>query len=305
MRPKVIIDCDPGIDDTLAILFSLASRDINCKAITTVSGNVDVSQATENVLKILELLRLDEPPAVGRGSNYPLRRKSLEPRDSHGRDGLGNTFLPPPKTKAKSLDALNLIVELFRQKDSLSLIATGPLTNIARLTRYFRGLQTSSSEFVISGGVMGISGYTNRIKDFNISLDPEAAGEVFNAPIKKKLISLDITSQILLGKEHIAHFKKFRSRLASFIVDILSYSFNYNCLIRKIDGIFVHDAVVASVALYNELGRFEDLALGVNLSSGKIGRIKGKPNMQLCTWIDKEKFIDMFIEKLDSLIQTH
>ncbi len=301
MRTKVIIDCDPGIDDTLAILFTLASRDINLSAITTVSGNVDISQATENVLKILELLRLDEPPAVGRGSNHPLRRKSLKPRASHGKDGLGNTFLPP-RTKAKTLNAINLIVELFKQKGKFNLITTGPLTNIARLTRHFRGLETRVRELVISGGVGGISGYTNRLEDFNISFDPEAAREVFNAPIKKKLISLDVTSQILLGRAHIAHFKKFRSRVASFIVDILNYSFNYNRLIRKINGIFVHDAVVTAIALYGNLGRFENLALSVNESSGKITRIKGRPNMQLCTWVDKEKFIDMFIERLDLLV---
>jgi len=304
---KVIVDCDAGIDDALAILFALASREVDCKAITTVSGNVDVFQSTENVLKILELTNLNELPPVARGSKYPLSGTVMEARSTHGKDGLGNTFLPPPKIKAASFNAINLIIEILNRENNVILVAIGPLTNIAKvidMIEHKKEARNSIKEIIIMGGVLNLSGGLRELKEFNISSDIDAASRVFASPIEKRLVSLDITSQVFLEKIHIDHFKKFKSRLAAFIVDILSFAFNYNRIFRKIEGIFIHDAVVLGIAMDNNLGRFKGLNLKVDteFERGRILEIKGKPNMQVCIGFERKKFLELFIDRLDFII---
>ncbi len=191
---RVILDCDPGIDDALAIVFACGHPGLDLAGITTVSGNVELGKVTGNALSVLELAGCPEVP-VAAGSAQPLLRPAADGRDVHGESGLGAASLPPARTGPVSQHAVDFLIErIGAAPGEITLVATGPLTNIALAVRREPRLAGWVRDFVIMGGSAG-RGNVTPAAEFNIWADPEAAAITFRAGWRVSMAGLDVTLQ--------------------------------------------------------------------------------------------------------------
>jgi len=190
----VILDCDPGIDDALAIIFGCGHPGIDLAGLTTVSGNVDLGLVTGNALSVLELAGRGDVPVVP-GSPRPLLRPGFDGRGAHGESGLGAARLPPAPAAPAPGHAVDFLVEtIAAAPGEITLVATGPLTNIALAVRREPRLPSWVRDFVIMGGSSG-RGNTTPAAEYNMWADPEAAAMVFGAGWPVTMLGLDVTQR--------------------------------------------------------------------------------------------------------------
>jgi purine nucleosidase len=191
---RVILDCDPGIDDALAIVFACGHPGLDLAGLTTVSGNVDLGKVTANALSVLELAGRPDVPVTA-GSAQPLLRPAADARHVHGESGLGAASLPPARTEPASGHAADFLIEqIGAAPGEITLVATGPLTNIALAVRREPRLTGWVRDFVMMGGSAG-RGNTTPAAEFNIWADPEAAAITFRAGWQVTMVGLDVTLQ--------------------------------------------------------------------------------------------------------------
>jgi purine nucleosidase len=191
---KIILDCDPGIDDALAIAFAVGSPDIDLRGITTVAGNVGLDLTTSNAQRVSEFVGALGVP-VTPGSPAPLLRPPMDARHVHGDTGLGGALLPPPQSRPAGGHAIDYIIETIgADPGQITLVATGPLTNIALAVHRQPKLVSQVKDFVIMGGSSG-RGNVTPAAEFNIAADPEAAAIVFRAGWTVTMVGLDVTLQ--------------------------------------------------------------------------------------------------------------
>ncbi len=230
---KVIIDCDPGIDDALALMIAIRSRQLEIEAITTVSGNLTSDRCFNNVLKVFELLNVDSIP-VGQGPLKPLVRDFPSDPFSHGVDGLGNTGLPEPKLQLPRRYAPDLIVETVdRYPGEITLIGTAPLTNIALALMKDPELPKKVNGLIIIGGAFGFDKSAalnatgdNPVSEWNIYVDPEAARLVFHAGFALTAIGLDVAthSDINYRDTDIERLKASNNPEAKFALGLIEFA---------------------------------------------------------------------------------
>ncbi len=192
MTTTIILDCDPGIDDALAIVFAVGHPEIGLAGITTVSGNVGLDKTTANALAVASFAGAAGVPVTA-GCAAPLMREGRRAGHVHGESGLGGAVLPPPARKAEDGHAIDFIIErVAAAPGEITLVATGPLTNIALALRREPRLAQWVRDFVIMGGSAG-RGNVTPAAEFNIWADPEAAAIVFGAGWTVRMIGLDVT----------------------------------------------------------------------------------------------------------------
>jgi purine nucleosidase len=207
MSTTIILDCDPGIDDALAIAFATASPEIELAGITTVAGNVELAKTTANALAVASFVGAAKVPVTA-GSAVPLLRPALHAGHVHGDSGLGGAVLPPPARAAEEGHATDFIVDrVAAAPGEITLVATGPLTNIALALRREPRLAAWVKDFVIMGGSAS-RGNVSHAAEFNIWADPEAAAIVFSAGWTVRMIGLDVT---LLARATAAVQQRMRS----------------------------------------------------------------------------------------------
>jgi purine nucleosidase len=188
----IILDCDPGIDDALAITFAAASAEIDLIGLTSVSGNVSLDKTTANALAVASFVDAKDVP-VTPGAAAPLLRPALHGADVHGDSGLGGAVLPPPARTAEDGHAIDYLIDTIgAARGEITLVATGPLTNIALAVHREPRLASWVKDFVIMGGSAS-RGNMNHAAEFNIWADPEAAAIVFRAGWTVRMIGLDVT----------------------------------------------------------------------------------------------------------------
>src|SRR5271165_6432610 len=199
---RIIIDTDPGVDDALAILLALRSPEFKVEAITPVAGNVPLEFTLANALRLVEIAgRTDVPVAAG--ASHPLVRRLITADYVHGNNGLGGVEFPLPRIKPVSETAAEIIRRIVRSSPGeISIVAVGPLTNVATALRADPDLAPMIRSIVLMGGSLS-GGNITPAAEFNFYVDPEAARIVFDAGVPLTMVGLDVTRQVLLTDEHI------------------------------------------------------------------------------------------------------
>jgi inosine-uridine nucleoside N-ribohydrolase len=251
---KLLIDTDPGIDDAMAIFYALASPELDVVGLTSVFGNAHVSVCTTNALRLLEIAdRADIP--VAKGAGRPLAMPYRGPvAFVHGSDGQGNVDLPPPDAAAQPIDAAHFLIEtVMRAPGEITLVALGPLTNVALAMLIEPTFTSHLAEIVLMGGNALCGGNASPAAEANILNDPEAADIVFGADCPIVMAGLDVTEQILMTSADIGRFASFGNARAQHLATITPFYADFYRGRNGIDGIFVHDSTTISYLLAPQL----------------------------------------------------
>ena len=236
MGPRIILDCDPGHDDAVAIV--VAARHAEVLGITTVAGNAPLERTTYNARVMRDLLDIDVP--VHSGAARPLVEPLVTGPAAHGESGLDGADLPPPHRPLDGTDAVAFIVDTCRATEGTWLVGVGPLTNIALALRAAPDLAARLAGISIMGG--GAFGNRTAVAEYNIWADPEAAAAVFDSGVPMVMAGLDLTHQLLATPEQIAAVRRQPGRLAAVLADLFGfYSAGYRDRDPTMAGAAVHD----------------------------------------------------------------
>ena len=236
MVATIILDCDPGIDDALAIAFAHGHPDLDLKGLSTVAGNVGLARTTQNALAVSEFIGAKGTPVTA-GCATPLVRPALDARHVHGESGLGGAILPTPEYEAQKGHAIDYIIDTARAAPGeITLVATGPLTNIAMAVRKEPRLTQWVKDFVIMGGSSG-RGNVTPAAEYNIWADPEAAAAVFSAGWTVTVLGLDVTLKTGATPATLARM----GELGSLGAELLLPALNQYRSVSEPGGPAVHD----------------------------------------------------------------
>ena len=266
----VVIDTDPGIDDALALMLALRAPECRVELLTTVAGNVPVDMATANACRLVALLNPSPWPAVAQGAARPLHRPLHTETAFHGQDGLGGLtqlrrpdgslrYPPPqrPTAQRQAVQRLLRLVETYRQ--DLTVIALGPLTNIARAVMQAPETMQQLGRLIIMGGAIGVPGNVTAVAEFNIFVDPHAAAIVFRAGLPITLVPLDVTQQVRLTRDVLRSWGS--SAKPARLIRQMTEHFLHDQ--RRQHGMSMHDPLAVAVALDPSLVQLTPLPLWV------------------------------------------
>jgi purine nucleosidase len=332
-RRPIILDVDTGIDDSLALLYACASPEVELVAATCVAGNIDARQVAENTRAVLELAgRGDVEVALGRET--PLVRPLTIAPETHGPRGLGYATLPPPSRPISPRHAVDLLVEEARRRPrEITLVAVGPLTNVALAVLREPELPVLLRRLVIMGGAYRSPGNTAPTTEWNISVDPEAAKIVFDAfgapevqvaresaglPARPLALGLDVTERAKLTPDHLAalaaragdDLAAARTPVVRYLADALRFYMEFHSRYDGFYGAFIHDPLALAAALDPTLVRAEaltvDVELGGTLTAGETvtdwRRTWGRPpNLDVAVEADAATFLARFVERVGDL----
>lgn len=288
MAPPIIIDCDPGLDDAVAIALAAASPRLAVEAITTVAGNAPIEVVTRNALAVREALGLDAP--VYRGSARPLIAKPHYSTMLWGGDGdLG---LPPP-TRSAGDDAVGFLGDVLATGSKI-VCPVGPLSNIARLIGNHPAAAGKIERLVVMGGALG-RGNASPHAELNIWFDPHAAAKVFDSGVPLTLVPLDVTRTVVVKPDRIKRLSEASTPVAKLCARLLPLSG------RNSHPSSIHDACAVGWLLWPELFRTEDGRLSVVLDGEEAGRTlfaPGKGPHRVATSLDVKTFLDRLVETL-------
>ncbi len=309
MRKNIIIDCDPGIDDAIAILLAAANDDkLNILGITTVTGNQSIEKVTTNALKLVSFLNRDI--RVAKGADTPLIREKRVVESVHGKTGMGNYELPEPSSKIVSENAVEFLKNtLLSSDEKITLVPIGPLTNIALLFKVYPEVKEKIDEIVIMGGAIS-GGNVTPTAEFNIWADPEAAKIVFTSGVRIVMNGLDVTHSAGLYRDDVNELLKSKGKVSNMCGEILSFYFNGD---HVKNGTFtpIHDACAIMYLLHPELYSYKYMPVDVDCSfSLNRGMTVGdnrewikydESNTKVLMDIDTVKFRELLLEAIYKL----
>jgi len=247
-RPQIVLDCDPGHDDVVAIIVAAAHADL--LGITTVAGNAPLDRTTHNACIMRDWLRLGVP--VHAGAERPLLAEPKHGAYVHGESGLDGADLPEPERGADSTDAVGFIIETARAHPGLTLVPTGPLTNVALALRAAPDLADHVGGISLMGG--GTYGNRTPAAEFNIWADPEAAAIVFGSGLPLTMAGLDVTHQFLLVHERIDQVAALPGRLAAVLAQLFRFfTDNYIARHEHMPGAALHDPLAVMAITHPDL----------------------------------------------------
>jgi len=299
---KVLLDCDPGHDDAIALLLALASPEVELLGVTTVAGNQTLDKTTANAIRVLELAGRAEVP-VAAGAERPLVRERSVAANVHGETGLDGPDLPPPQGAPVEAHAVDFLAERLA---GATLVATGPLTNVALLLA--RHPDEKPERLVLMGGAIA-EGNVTPAAEFNIWADPEAATRVFASGLDVTMVGLDVTHRALVTTAHKEQLRA-AGRVGRFVAELLDFYGVFHRKVYGFDGSPVHDAVAVAQVIRPDLLELERLNVRVDCESelcrGRtvvdVWRRTGlEPNANVAVGIDSQAFLDLLLERLAKL----
>jgi purine nucleosidase len=307
MARRVVIDCDVGVDDAFALILAFHSSELEVKAVTGVNGNVPLDQVFENIQQVLSLIQPQEKPLIARGADQPLRGRTLYAHSVHGKDGLGGAKIERKEGKEwwefNPAHAAELIPKMARHDpNELTLIATGPLTNVAlALQKDLEGMR-KLKEIVIMGGAVRTKGNVTPHAEFNIFSDPLAAKGVFESGLPITLVPLDVTHEVSLTSRWMEEkVIPLGTPFSKFVTKATGYD-PRNQKFRNREAIYLHDPLAVGVVTQPDLVRKEPSAIRVETEEGdrygKISEVKDGPMINVCLEVDAKGFLEIFLSAL-------
>ena len=305
---EIILDCDPGHDDAIALLLALASPELQLLGVTTVSGNQTLEKTTANAIRVLDHVGRSEIP-VAAGAPRPLVRERSVAANVHGETGLDGPDLPPPSRQPEAMHAIDWIAStLVASPRPVTLVATGPLTNVALFLARYPELGTTLERIVLMGGAIAV-GNATPAAEFNIWADPEAARRVFESGLDLTMVGLDVTHEALMTPVHAERLSG-AGRAGKLVADLYSYYAQFHGREYGWDGAPVHDAVAMAHVIDGTLLTTRHCGVvvdtGPELSRGRThvdlwGLAAWEPSCHVAVGIDSERFLELLITRISAL----
>jgi inosine-uridine nucleoside N-ribohydrolase len=304
MKQKIILDCDPGHDDAVALLLAARHPEIELLAVTTVAGNQSVDKTTRNALKVCSLANLRHIP-VARGMDRPLVRQAKHAADIHGESGMDGPDVPEPDMEPVASHAVDLLIEmLMNSAGDITLVPTGPLTNIAGAISRQPAIVPKIKAISLMGGSIGLGNVTPSA-EFNIHTDPEAAAIVFACGRPITVSTLEVTHQALATEEIVARLRGANRRVATFVADLLVFFAETYYKVFGFTSPPLHDpcavaAVIDPTILKAQMMHVEIETAGTWTTGSTVCDVhhvlQKEPNARVGYGLEVERFWDMLIE---------
>lgn len=307
MAQPVILDCDPGHDDAIALILALASPELKVLAVTTSAGNQTPDKTLNNALRILTLLGRDDIP-VAAGAPKPLARELIIADNVHGESGLDGPKLPDPAFAPQAMTGLELMAKCLRESpEPVTLVPTGPLTNIALLLAAHPELKGKIARIVLMGGAAGAGNWTPAA-EFNIYVDPEAADMVFKSGIPITMCGLDVTHEAQVMDEDIELVRAITNPVAQCVAGLLDFFMIYHRDPKwGFAGAPLHDPCTIAWLLAPEL--FHGVECRVDIETrgehtvgmtvvDRYGLTGKSANALVLLGLDRPGFIDLLVTRL-------
>lgn len=306
----IIMDCDPGHDDALAILWALSNPLLEIKAITIVSGNQTIDKTVRNALRVLTFAGRTDIP-VAKGAPEPLMRKlEVGGEVVHGESGLEGPTMPEPAFDLVEMSALELLIKTIEQsEEKITLVPTGPLTNIAALFLVRPDLKAKIERISLMGGGAYTGNWTPAA-EYNIFIDPEAASIVFNSGVPIIMAGLDVTHQAYVTRSENEILRAKGGKIAVFAAELIDYFSKYHYEVEKLPGCTIHDACAVAYLCNPEIFTGKECHVDIEVT----GRLtagttvcdpvnyEGKEkNATVLYGVDRERFVELFIEAMGKL----
>lgn len=317
MSQKLILDLDLGIDDTLALIEAIANPNLDLVGITTTFGNVATEISTQNGLNITDYLSHPEIKIIP-GADKALKKeeKYFAPESTqiiHGKNGAGNVYFPESKRKPEDISAADFIIDQINKNGKeITIVATGPLTNLALAELKNPGILKKAGKIVVMGGAVAVEGNINPFAEANIFNDPEAAKIVLEeseAPIT--LVGLDVTMKVKLDKEEVKEWRKLGDKGNKFADEVDFYIDFYKQRAPKLGGCSLHDPLAVAVAGDPNLVNTIELPIKVDIEGPQRARTVGdsknlrNPNhkIKVALDVDAKRFEDQLKKDIISVIE--
>lgn len=338
MTTRVILDTDPGIDDSLAILLAVASPEIELAGVTVTSGNCPLADGVRNARNVLALAGRSDIPASG-GIALPLIRPLYTAPETHGETGIGFAHLPVSPAPVCPENGVDLMIrEILAHPGEVTLVAVAPLTNVAIALRKEPRIISAVREVIIMGGALRSDGNTTSLAEFNFYVDPHAAHIVLESGMPMTLLPWDISQHIILTQADIDRLSRIPSPITRFIADATRFYIEFHLAAFGFAGCSINDPAALALAFMPDLARTEPMHVAVEytseLTAGKsvIGYIgpatrepgvhdltgydtlrwpprwrhafRPAPNVRAVVDFDTQRFINLFIERMEALART-
>ncbi|MEG7531732.1 MAG: nucleoside hydrolase [Hungatella sp.] len=309
---KIILDCDPGMDDSMAIVMACKSKVLDVKAITTVNGNYPVEITSINALKTMEMLGRTDIP-VAKGMSAPMVRTTPKDPFSHGKDGQAENFLPNPQIPLCKKHAVDLIIDLIKENpDEIYILATGPMSNIAMAMVKAPEIKSMIAGIYAISGAFGLNKYafTNATGDtpqseWNVFVDPEAANIVYHSGVKLVALGLDVATHfdVNLTEQDIKNLEDSNKQEAKFLLQAIRFvnSRGFEAYCTVIDCMAVGFAIDSSLVETFE-GRVGietkgELSLGMTILDSRHHHVwENLPMIEIGRTADHERFLKLLME---------
>lgn len=298
---RIIIDADPGTDDVFAILLAGNSEKIRIEGITTVSGNCSLENATQNTFKALDLIAKKEVP-VYKGMNKALKTKHQDATDVFGNNGMGGVTYDPINVEIQKQNAIDYLIEKVNNNpNQITIVAIGPLTNIASAINKSPKFVKNVNKLIIMGGSAGKGNITPHA-EFNFYKDPEAANIVFSANFKEIIMfGWDVTTQLPLNKKYETLLKDINNDISNFLFDITRSAADFD---RKngYEGAILSDPLTIAYLIEDSMVKLKPAKVNIELSGDKIGKsnveFTENSNCKVAYDVDNHKFYKLLFKSI-------
>ncbi|MCY3682800.1 MAG: nucleoside hydrolase [Gemmatimonadetes bacterium] len=305
-----ILDTDPGVDDALAIMLALGSPELDVIGICTVSGNVPLNTGTRNAQGLLQLLERTEIPVFA-GADQPLKRDPVFATEVHGESGMGQAVLPEPSQEVKGNAVDFLVQTLSDQPGEITIIAVGPLTNLALAEQRQPGILQKAKQVIVMGGAIAETGNSTPVAEFNFYADPHAAQKVVHSDAALLIVPLDATRQVVLSETDIENrIAPMKTVASQFVVDAVQNVFALYRQLNREPIVYLHDPLAVGAAIAPEHLRSETLYIDIetsgDLTMGQVVTDRrglpppyrlGKP-VDCAMHVNAEAFLSLFLTRV-------
>ena len=300
----IILDGDPGHDDAIAWVLANASTSLDIRACTSVCGNQTIEKTSYNAMRVMKLINLDVPFAIGR--RKPLLSDPIIAPNVHGESGLDGPVLPEPTITPEPIDAVELMAKKLQESaEPITLVPTGPLTNVGALLLLYPELKQKIARISLMGGGINYGNWTPAA-EFNILVDPEAADIVFNSGVPITMAGLDVTEKALIFPEDFERIRALNNPVATVVAEWLDFFYQFHRA-KGYDGAPLHDAVAVTALIRPEILTMKDYYVQVETAgdycrgmtiADRFGVLQQPANATVILDIDRQAFVDLIVEAI-------